>query len=306
MTRPGETSDGVGGRSRRSDRVGLARGFGRRAGPDPRPVPRRPPGGPRRRPRPAPGRASRAGRGSSRPAWPASSSSTARPAAAAETPAQPGRVPDHPRARPRRHGRRLRGRADLAPPPRGARRSCGSASWPTKRRCSGSGARPRPSPGCTTPTSCRSSPSAASGACTTTPCSSSRAAAWPTSWPNRSAAGKPLPAERRRPLGPPGGRGAGACPPARGDPSRHQAVEPAARRRRGRLADRLRPGQADRRGDADRQRHADGHAAVHEPRAGRVAPAAGRPPHRHLQPGRHALRAGHRPAGVRRGRRRTA
>ena len=39
----------------------------------------------------------------------------------------------------------------------------------------------------------------------------------------------------------------------------------------------------------------DGHAAVHESRAGRVAPAAGRSPHRPLQPGRLALRAGHRP-----------
>ena len=41
--------------------------------------------------------------------------------------------------------------------------------------------------------------------------------------------GTPLSSRRRRSLGPSGGRGAGACPSARGDPSRHQAVEPAAR-----------------------------------------------------------------------------
>ena len=68
-----------------------------------------------------------------------------------------------------------------------------------------------------------------------------------------SPADRQAPAVRgRRPLGPPGGRGPGPCPPARGDPSRHQALEPAARHRGGRLADRLRPGQARRRGDADR------------------------------------------------------
>ena len=60
---------------------------------------------------------------------------------------------------------------------------------PVRRRgrrgghASGSAAKPRPSPGCTIPTSCRSSPSAASATCTTTRCSSSRAAAWPRSWP---------------------------------------------------------------------------------------------------------------------------
>ena len=103
----------------------------------------------------------------------------------------------------------------------------------------------------------------------------------------------------RRPLGPPGRRGPGPCPPARGDPPRHQAFEPAARRRGRRLADRFRPGQAGRRGDADRQRRSDGHAAVHEPRAGRVAPAPDRSPDRPLQPGRDALRAGHGPARLR-------
>ena len=56
-----------------------------------------------------------------------------------------------------------------------------------------------------------------------------RAAAWPTFWPNRSERGTPVSAEDVGPLGPSGGRGAGACPSARGDPSRHQAFEPAAR-----------------------------------------------------------------------------
>ena len=59
--------------------------------------------------------------------------------------------------------------------------------WPrpwTASSCSGSSSRPRPPPACTTPTSSRSTPSAASGACRSTPCSSSRAAAWPSSSPS--------------------------------------------------------------------------------------------------------------------------
>ena len=58
----------------------------------------------------------------------------------------------------------------------------------------------------------------------------SRAEAWPTFWRNRSGSGKPLASDDVARVGPPGGRGPGACPPARGDPPRHQAVELAARR----------------------------------------------------------------------------
>ena len=85
-------------------------------------------------------------------------------------------------------------------------------------------------PACTIPTSCRSSPSAASAACTTTPCSLSTGRSLADVLAESQRTGKPLPVRRRRPLGPSGGRGAGACPPARGDPPRHQAIEPAARR----------------------------------------------------------------------------
>ncbi len=118
---------------------------------------------------------------SSKPAWPASSSSTAPPdqplrsrppwASSGSFASSAGAAwawSTRP-SRPRSGGRSLR-------------KSCGSAWWPTRKRCNGFAARPRPWRGCTTPTSCRSSPSAASGACITMRCSSSRAAAWPTSW----------------------------------------------------------------------------------------------------------------------------
>ena len=80
----------------------------------------------------------------------------------------------HPRDRPGRHGRGLRGRADLAGPPRGAEGPAGPVARDPKslerfRR------RPAPRRGCTTPTSCRSSRSARTAMSTTTPCSSSRA-----------------------------------------------------------------------------------------------------------------------------------
>ena len=48
----------------------------------------------------------------------------------------------------------------------------------TRRSWSGSSARPGRRPGCTTPTSCRSSASASRTGCTTTSCSSSRARGW--------------------------------------------------------------------------------------------------------------------------------
>ena len=92
----------------------------------------------------------------------------------------PRRLPHPPRGRPRRHGGRLRGRADLARPPGGAEGAAVRRGPRPAAAASGSRSRPRPRRSCTTPTSCRSTPSAASAACTTTPCSSSRAAPWPT------------------------------------------------------------------------------------------------------------------------------
>ena len=72
----------------------------------------------------------------------------------------PRRLPHPARGRPRRHGRRLRGRAGVAGP---ARRAEGAAAARGPRRAaawSASAARRGPRPGCTTPTSCRSSASA--------------------------------------------------------------------------------------------------------------------------------------------------
>ena len=118
----------------------------------------------------APDRAGAAGRlirswpRSSSRAWPASSSSTGRPARRPEPSrrcwASSGSSASSAGAAWASSTRPSRPRSAAA----WRSRSCGSASWPTRRRCSGSGARPRPSPGCTTPTSCRSSPSAASAA----------------------------------------------------------------------------------------------------------------------------------------------
>ncbi len=99
---------------------------------------------------------------------------------------------------------------------------------------------------------------------------------------------------RRRPAG---GRGAGPRPPARGDPPRRQAVEPAGRRPRRRLDGRLRPGPAAGRPEPDADRQPARHAAVHEPRAGEDRPD--RRPERRLQPRRDALRAAHPPPAVR-------
>ncbi len=71
-----------------------------------------------------------------------------------------GRLPHPPRDRPRRHGRRLRGRAGVARPPRGAEGPAARRPCSTPGSSAGSSARPGPRPGCTTPTSCRSSASA--------------------------------------------------------------------------------------------------------------------------------------------------
>ena len=95
-----------------------------------------------------------------------------------------GRLPDPPRDRPRRHGRRLRGRAGLAGPARRAEGAAAAAAGATPGPGGGSSARPGPRPGCTTPTSCRSSASASTTGCPTTSCSSSRA--WGSTRSSRS------------------------------------------------------------------------------------------------------------------------
>ena len=170
---------------------------------------------------------------------------------AADRPASLGEFRHHPRDRPRRHGRRLRGRADVAPPPS---RAQGAAVRGRGRR----GAMQRFRREAETVARLHHTnivPIFAVG------CDrgvhyyamqfiEGRSLADVLAEAQR--AGKPLAIEEVVALGPPGRRGAGARPPARGDPPRHQAVEPAARRRRGRLADRLWPGEAGRRGDADR------------------------------------------------------
>ncbi len=99
----------------------------------------------------------------------------------------------------------------------------------------------------------------------------------------------------RGPDRPPGGAGAGLRPRPRHRPPRHQAVEPAARHRRGRLDHRLRPGQGRRR-RPDRHRRHPRHAPLHGARA---VPRRGRRPRRHLRPGPDALRAADPPAGLR-------
>ena len=168
---------------------------------------------------------------SSSPAWRGSSSSTrgriASPARA--EPGAAGRVPDHPRAGPRRHGRRLRGRADFA----------SSAASRLKVLRFGvvadEEAMQRFQREAETVARLHHTnivPIFAVGSergVLTTPCSSSRAGAWPTSSGGARTQGRPPARRAGRALGAPGGRGAGACPPARGDPPRHQAVEPAAR-----------------------------------------------------------------------------
>ena len=106
---------------------------------------------------------------------------------------------------------------------------------------------------------------------------------------------------RRRPAG---GRGPGPRPPARGDPPRHQAVEPAGRRPGDDLGRRLRPGPPPGRPEPDPGRQPAGHPPLHEPRAG--PDRRHRRPGRRLQPGGDALRADHPPPPVRRPVRRRA
>ena len=74
--------------------------------------------------------AARARRRASRPAR--SPAGRPRPAPAA---AAAGRLPDPPRGRPGRHGRRLRGRAGVARPARGAEGPARPRRWPTRGSC---------------------------------------------------------------------------------------------------------------------------------------------------------------------------
>ena len=101
---------------------------------------------------------------------------------------------------------------------------------------------------------------------------------------------------RRGAAGRAGGRGAGARPrPGRPAP-RHQAVQPAARRRRPRLGHRLRAGQARGLRGPDPDRRHRRHPAVHG--AGAVRGLVG-PPQRHLRSGHDAVRDVDLASGVR-------
>ena len=97
------------------------------------------------------------------------------------------------RTGPRRHGRGLQGPAGQPQPPGGPEDDPGRR--PCRRR--GPGAfrtRRRPSPGCSTPTSCRSTKSASTRASPTSRWSSAPAAAW-----TGSCDGTPLASPARRP-----------------------------------------------------------------------------------------------------------
>ena len=164
-----------------------------------------------------------------------------------------------------------------------------------------SGPRPRPSPGCSTPTSCRSTRSAS-----TTASRSSRWSSCDGGSLDRQLDGTPLAAGR-------GGRGwwrrwPGPCRPPTQHGIVHRDLKPAnVLLTGGRHAQdhRLRPGQAARHGrrpDADRRRSWARPATWPPNRpAGKVT--RGRPGRRHLRPGRHPLRDA-RPAGRRSGARR--
>ncbi len=92
-------------------------------------------------------------------------------------------------------------------------------------------------------------------------------------------------------------RGPGLRPLPGHPPPRHQAIEPAARRRRHRLDHRLRPGHRRGRRRAHRDRQPGGHAALHGPGAVR---GVVRPQERRLCAGRDALRALDPPPDLRR------
>ena len=168
-------------------------------------------------------------------------------------------------------------------PARRRRRSTPSSSG-------GSRSRRTRRPAYTTPTSCRSSRPATSGACTSTRCSTSRgrastrssatcdgSKAWrtpshrdPTDGEQHSSR---IPAgpgvlRDRRPPGNPGGRGPRPRALTGDRPPRHQAGQPPGRRPRRPLGHRLRARAGAGRQRTDRDRRRSRHGALHEPRAG--------------------------------------
>ena len=89
--------------------------------------------------------------------------------------------------------------------------------------------------------------------------------------------------------GPAGGPGAGARPPGGDRPPRRQAGQPAAGPPRAALGHRLRPGPGHGRCRADDDGRDARHAALRQPRAGPGAAGDRRPPQRRLLARRHAL-----------------
>ena len=252
-------------------------------------------------------------------------------------PGPTGRLGDfrhRPRGGPRRHGRRLRGRADLAGPAGGPEGAAVRRRRWTPGSCSASRTRRRRRPACTTRTSCRSTASAASGGvhfyamqfidgqtladldrrrCGGPAAEAAggrrhrpalRAGSRPRPrTPDAGAAAARCPTERRgrrgrdffrtaAAAGRPGGRGAGARPPAGHRPPRRQAGQPDAGRPRQAVGHRLRPGPVPE-PDAGltHDRRPGRHAALHEPGAGPGPAGGGRPPHRRLLAGRDPVRA---------------
>ena len=130
---------------------------------------------------------------------------------------------------------------ESAGPARGAEGAARPPPGRPRRSSSGSAARRGRRPGCTTPTSCRSSASASTTGCTTTPCSSSRArASTPCSTRSSGCAaggpGGPHPAPGTTPPG--GQRGGRARSPGRFAPQSEARPRRPSPEHRRRLADR--------------------------------------------------------------------
>ena len=182
--------------------------------------------------------------------------------------------PEHPRLRdpgragPGRHGRGLPGLADRAEAPGGAEDGARGRPWPARRCWRGSASRPRPWPGCSTPTSSRSTRSASTTGCRflVLELVEGRSLA-------QRLAGTPQPAEWAAGADRDAGAGHPRGAPAGGRPPRPEAGQRPAGRRRHAQDHRLRPGQAAhrRRRAADPDRRAAGHAQLHGARAGRPA-----------------------------------
>ena len=216
-----------------------------------------------------------------------------------------GRLPHPPRDRPRRHGGRLRGRAGVAGPPRGAEGPARRGPDRPRRRCGGSSARPGRRRGCTTPTSCRSSASASRTASTTTPCSSSPGLGLDAVLEElrRLRGGgrrrRPRPATARRRPRP---RRCGSPRPSRRGAADRPVRDRRGRRRRraGRAGDRRDRRRADRAASAPRRRPTARAEPSRRGRRPRSAQLAGRPGRAGLLPrGGPDRRAGGRGAGLR-------